>query len=167
MLITASQARSIRRADALCFDGDMSGEGQIRAITRGTAGISETTHTVPVESNRVNNYSPVEGPWTCFTMLMSAQYDDLAQTLVRRIKAGSRIGFVWTRDNRSPVTEEAGIVVDMLDVKVQNGNVCDTFRVATYIGLDNSARMVRKATVPKCDGLPLDQTTCPDRAAHM
>lgn len=145
MNITSIDARTIRNADALCFDHDSEGNGQIRTITRGNDSDHERTLTVPVESSRVNNYGPGDGPWACFAMLMSAQHNDVARTLARHIRKDSRIAFVWTRDNSSPVTKGAGIVVDMLDVKVQNGSVCDTFRVATFIGLDNSARMVRKA----------------------
>lgn len=145
--ITAEQARAIRNADSLCFDHDSDGNGQIRAIVRGNDAEHERTITIPVELSRVNNYGPGDGPWDCFAMLMSAQYDDRARTLVRHIRKGSRIAFVWTRDNSSPVTVEAGIVVDMLDVKVANGSVCDTFRVETRIGLDNTARMVRRAHV--------------------
>lgn len=142
---TPSEARAIHTADSLCFDGDGDGNGFIRVIVRANSNEAERTITIPVESNRVNNYGPGDGPWTCFAMVMSAQYDDIARTLMRRIRSGSRIAFVWTRDNSSPVTKEAGIVVDMLDVKVMNGNVCDTFRMATFIGLDNTARMVRKS----------------------
>ena len=141
--ISAQEARIIRTADSLCFDHTADGDGYIRAIFRDEH--VEGTFTVRVESSRVNNYGPNGGPYTCFTMIHSARYDDVACTLARHIRKGSRIAFVWTRDNASPVTKEAGIFVDMLDVKVLNGSAWDTFRVATYIGYDNSARMVRRS----------------------
>lgn len=144
--LSAVEARTIRNATSLCFDHDRDGNGYIRAITRGDDADHERTLTVPIESSRVQNYGAGDGPWDCFDMVMSAQYDDLAQTMLRRIRTGSRVAFVWTRDNASPVTRDAGLVVDMLDVKVHNGNVVDTFRVRTFVGLDNSARLIRKAT---------------------
>lgn len=144
--ITAEQARAIRKADTLCFDHDPDGNGWIRAITRGVDYAHEITITVPVEMSRVQNYGPGHyGPWSCFDMIMSAQYDDRAQTMTRRIKAGTRLALVWTRDNSSLLTKEAGVVVDMLDLKVQNGNVCDTYRVRTFVGYDNASRLVRRA----------------------
>lgn len=143
--MTTEEARAIRGADALCFDHDSDGNGQIRAVTRGKDWGHEHTVTIPVEFSRVNNYGPTDGPWTCFAYIGSAQYDDRARTLVRRMRAGTAVAFVWTRDNSSPVTNEAGIVVDMLDVKVGNGSTVDTYRVETFVGLDNSARMVRQA----------------------
>jgi hypothetical protein len=149
--LTSAQARAIREADALCFDHRMldprTGEsyGAIRAIVRRRDGDDDITTTIPIESSRVQDYSPTSSPngHVAFSMIQSAQYSDKARTLTRRIKAGTRIAFVWTRDNSSPVTRDAGIYVDMLDVQVQNGSVCDTFRVDTFIGLDNTARMVR------------------------
>ncbi len=146
--ITGLDARMLRKADSIVFHAN--GEtAEIRAIIRATDQTSEIVHTIPVEVSRVDNYGPGDGPgdgpWVCFAMLMSAKYDAVSQTFVRRTRTGSRIAFRWTRDNSSPVTKEAGIVVDMLDVSIQNGSVCDTMRMSTYIGYDNTARMVRPA----------------------
>jgi hypothetical protein len=142
--ITGLDARMLRKADSIVFhaDGD---HAEIRAVIRATEQTSEITHVIPVEATRVDNFGPGDGPWTCFAMSMNAKYDDVTQTLVRRTRTGSRIAFRWTRDNSSPVTKEAGLVVDMLDVKVQNSSVCDAMRMSTYIGYDNTARMVRPA----------------------
>lgn len=149
--IASQQARAIKTADALCFDHNPDGTGAIRAVTRAKSMIgggetTEYTVTVPVEVSRVQNYGPDSAPdgWRCFAMIGSSRHDDVAMTVARHIKAGSRIALVWTRDNSSPVTKEAGLYVDMLDVKVQNGSVTDTFRVATYIGYNNTARMTRR-----------------------
>lgn len=148
-MLTSTDARAIRTADALCFDQNPDGTGVIRAVFRakdliGGGRTTEYTVEVPVLS-RVNNYGPGDGPWVCFAMVMSAQYDDRAQTFVRRMKAGTKIALIWTRDNASLVTREAGLYVDALDMKVQNGLVCDTYRVANFVGLDNTARMTQIA----------------------
>lgn len=140
--LTTADAAALRRADSICFDTDPEG-GAIRAIFRATDREAERTITIPVASTSVQNYGPGDGPWKCFAMTMSAQYDDVTRTLVRHLKRGSAVALRWTRGNSSPVTEQAGLVVDHLDVRVANGTVADTFRVATYIGHDNTARMVR------------------------
>lgn len=153
--LTSIQASAIRKADSICFDHSPADDaattgnshGQIRAITEGHRHGCEgqITLVVPIESSRMNNYGEARGPFVAFDMIGSAQHDVGWRTVCRQIKAGSRIAFVWTRDNGSEVTREAGLVIDMLDVKVQNGNVCNTYRVRTYVGHDNSARMVRVA----------------------
>src|SRR5688500_13946295 len=113
--VTAFEARAMRHADSICFDHQ--GEGFIRAIKRpeNSDSGSEQTIKINVEASRIDNYSPVDGPFSCFATIMSAQYDANWQTVARRVRHGSRIAFRWVRDNRSPVTEEAGIVVDYLD----------------------------------------------------
>lgn len=153
-IVTAQQAKALRTADAICFDTHPDKQGgqvkQIRAIFREEGDRSEYTVTVPVEVVRLQDYSKdgARGDYSAFEMVMSAKYDDAWQTMARRIKAGSVLGLTWHRDNASPITEEAGIKVDMLDLKVENTvrgkRVCDTFRVRTWVGLDNSARMVKR-----------------------
>lgn len=146
--VTTQEARALRNADSICFDHKADGTGQIRAIRRAvnSAFGFEETVVVGIDLSRVNNYGPGDGPWAGFAMSHSVKFDALVQTLVRHIKAGSEVAFVWTRDNHSPVTREAGLYVDMLDVKVRNGKHTDTFRVSTFVGLDNSARMIRVAS---------------------
>lgn len=145
-VLDAQDARNIRKADAICFDYDDGyGNPRIRAIIRGNDREGERTLAVPVLDQRVQDYTGATGAVQAFAMTMHAQHDAIARTLVRHIRAGSTISFRWTRGNDSPVTKDAGLVVDHLDVQVTNGKVTDTFRVETYIGLDNSARMVKRA----------------------
>lgn len=153
--LTAEQAKSIRDADSVCFDHTPAEDaattgnahGVIRAITEGHrhGATGQITVSIPIEVSRVQDFGRSEGPYTGFDMIGTATYDRNWRTVCRQIKAGSRIGLVWTRNNSSPLTEQAGIVVDMLDIEVQNGNVCSTYRLRTQVGLDNSARMVRVA----------------------
>lgn len=140
--VTAAQTRALRHADSICFDTD-----QIRAIRRAdnsSTGFEETV-TIPVALHRVDAFDGSSGPFRCFAMTMSAQYDRRAQTFVRKVWSGSMIALTWTRGDSSPITREAGIVVDHLDVSVSNngGKLADTFRLSTFIGLDNSARMIQ------------------------
>lgn len=164
MTITTQEARAIKHADSICFDHvnvDGEGTGRIRAIRRASAtqsGFEETvTITLPVGHSRVQNYGTDRGWFVGFSMVMSAQYDAIWQTVARQIRAGSSVGLRWTRDNSSPVTNEAGLVVDMLDIVVQNGRVANTYRIATYVGYDNTARMLRR-------DLTVDLTTDPVQA---
>jgi hypothetical protein len=143
--VTAQQVRALRHADTICFDHLPDGTGRAIRRAENTGSGFEETIDVPVESSRVQNYGPGNGPWVGYASTLSAPYDTVTQTILRRIRTGSRVAFVWTRDNSSPVTKAAGIVVDLLDVVVQNGTVADTFRASTFIGLDNSARMIQRA----------------------
>lgn len=153
-MLTAHDARAIKSADALCFDRNKDGSGQIRAIRRAENSSSgfEETHTVETDRCGVNNYG-TGSVSNAFAMIVSAQRDDVARTLVRHMRAGSKVALVWTRGNASPVTDNAGLVRDELRVKVQNGKTCDTFLVQVYIGLDNSARMVQSTLSADALGL--------------
>lgn len=144
---TAPEARAIRNADSLCFDHRPDGTGVIRAIKRAENSDTgfEQTITVPVETSRVQNYGSGTGPYSACAVMLWAQTEPRVRTVTRRIKTGSRVAFEWSRDDNSPVTTEAGVVVDHLDVVIGNGRVTDTIRVSTFIGLDNSARMIRNA----------------------
>jgi len=155
--LTTEDVRALRRATDLCFDHgssvETSSQSRIRAISGGRGGPRpEQTYVVPVEGNRVRDYTPTPNrdglAYDCFNMAMNCQHMPEIRTMVHLIQKGDRLGFSWTRGNSSPVTIEAGIVVDHLDVEVvkPSGKVL-TFRVGTYIGRDNSARMVRPRRV--------------------
>lgn len=151
--LTPQDARALAHADAVCFDhnGD-AGTGQIRAIRRAENSSSgfEDTHIIPAVMSSINDYEPTSNEgvrYTAFAMIQSAKYDEVWRTLQRHLRAGSKFTLRWVRDNNSPVTREAGIVVDYLQLRVQgkSAKVADTFNVATYVGYDNSARMVKRA----------------------
>lgn len=138
MALTSEQVRAIRKADAVCFDYD--GEvAQIRAIIRGDDTRGEQTTVIPVDGATVNAYDSATGKIDCFTMIMSAKVTAEWQTVARHMRTGKEVWLGWVRGNASPVTDEAGLVVDYLNLRVGS----DTFRVANYVGRDNSARMVR------------------------
>jgi hypothetical protein len=141
MILTAQQARDIRNADAVCFDHD--GEvSRIRAIYRAddARGTGEITVTIPLDNARIECYDGQRGAHvTCFDMVMSAQHVPEWRTVCKRLRSGSDVRLLWVRGNSSPVTRDAGLVVDYLNVIV-NG---EHYRVGNYVGLDNSARMVR------------------------
>lgn len=150
-ILTEQDVRALKHADALCFDHLRDGTGRIRAILRAENSPTgfEQTHEILAHSSRVEDYerTPHDGGHTAFAMLMSAKYNDRAQTIARHLRKGGQFTLHWVRDNNSPVTREAGIVVDFLDVRIasRTGSAVDVFRVDTYIGYDNTARMVKRA----------------------
>lgn len=155
-----NDVKALRSATTLCFDHSKDHGTGIRAIHRKGEGAAyydnETVHKVPVGDSRINNYSRerypssgsgVDQEYTCFAYIGSAMFDANVQTFVKACKVGRSLGFRWVRDNSSPVTTEAGIVVDHLDVLIFDANGSAEFcsRMSTFIGLDNSARMVKYA----------------------
>lgn len=142
-MLTSADAAAIKAADTLCFD-TIGERTTIRAITRATERVSEVVTTIGVDHVWLNDYSGASGDYTAYATLMNARHDDVTRTMARHLRKGSVLALRWTRGNDSPVTREAGLVVDHLDVVVSNGKAADTFRVATYIGRDNSVRMVKR-----------------------
>lgn len=157
--LSTQDVRALKHADALCFDHLPDGTGRIRAIVRADRSSNgfEQTHEIQAVFSRIDDYEGTRAGETAlardeaytysgFYMSTSARFDPVVATLVRRLKVGSTFGFKWVRDNRSPVTERAGVVVDYLTLRVQsrNASIADEYLVATYVGLDNTARMVRR-----------------------
>lgn len=148
MILTREQAKAIREADTVCFDyaasdGGALGpaeHGTIRAIYRAndSTGRSEVTVTIPRIETRITCYDGATVA-DCFDMVMLAQHTPEWRTVAKRLKAGTDIRLHWVRGNSSPVTDEAGLVVDYLNVVV-NG---DHYRIGNYVGRDNTARFVR------------------------
>ena len=146
-VLNARDTRALRHADTICFDHHRDGTGAIRAIL--SADRSETgfeqTHTIPVVS-RVENYSRGhDGPVTGFAMLNHSRYDRLAQTLIRHMRSGKRVHLHWTAGNASPILDHAGLVRDELRIQIGDDTKADEYLVAVQVGLDNTARMVKRA----------------------
>lgn len=150
MELTTQDARALRNADSICFDHLPDGTGRIRAILRADHSSTgyEQVHIITAESSRIDDYQPEphSGTYTGFAMAMSAKYDPTTVTIVRHLRAGSKFALIWVRDNNSPITREAGIVVDELRIRIQqrNAKTADEFNVDTRVSLDNSARMVQR-----------------------
>lgn len=146
--LTHEDVRKLRIADSICFDSDSrypEGEDRIRAITRATDRATEQIYFVGCESV-LTNYGGDQMPngWHAFDMIHSAQHTPEWRTIASFITAGCSLTLHWHRNNASPVTDEAGLVVDYLNLRVNkpNGKVL-TFRIRDFVGLDNSARMIR------------------------
>lgn len=147
--LTAAHVRALKHADSICFDHTGTGTGRIRAILRAEnspTGFEQTVE-IPALASRVERHDGSDGDLRGFAMFTSAKYDTVAQTLVRHLRTGSQFVLMWTRGNASPVTDAAGLVRDELRIVIQakNAKVADTFNVMTFIGHDNSARMVTVA----------------------
>lgn len=146
--LTAEDVRKLRNADSVCFDGNYSDDGNhnhIRAIERGTDLMHEQTYFIRVES-RLTDYraTPMPRGWHAFDMIHSAQFSSEWQTIATHITAGCSLMLHWHRNNGSPVTDEAGLVVDYLNLLVIKPNRdTKTYRIRDYVGRDNIARMVR------------------------
>lgn len=140
MILNTDQARALRNADSVCFDYSASEGGAIRAIKRANdnTGEGERTFSIPGVDTRVEAFDGVTVVH-CFDMVMSAQVTPEWQTVAKRIKSGVDVRLHWARGNWSPVTEEAGLVVDYLNIVI-NG---DEYRIGNYVGHDNSGRLVR------------------------
>lgn len=135
-MLASEQAQAIRNADSVCFDYH-AGNGQIRAITHKIGLPVETTVTIPVDST-VHCYDGARGVFTCFDMVQSAQHVPEWRTVCKRIRKGSVVRLDWVRGNSSPVTTQAGLVVDYLNIVVDG----DAYRVRDYVGPDHTGRMV-------------------------
>lgn len=146
MTLTTKQIRALKDADSVSFSV-YNGETLIKAWFRETDEVSEYTVTISTEYNTVHNYGTGgENGYACFAMIGSSKYDAAWQTIVHDMRTGCAVALKWTRNNSSPVLDEAGIVQDHLDMTVQNpSGRARTYRVATYVGRDNTARMVRLA----------------------
>lgn len=146
MTLTTQDVRALRNADRICFDhrGDT---GAIRAILDGEHSSTgfEQTHTITVTSSVRTFDGPTEQVFTGFSMWHSPKFSDVAQTILRHLRADSSVHLEWWRGNSSPLLNDAGMVCDELRIRVQRGKVCDVFIVEKSVGRDNSARMVKVA----------------------
>jgi hypothetical protein len=147
--LTKQDVRALQHADSICFDHTGVGTGRIRAIRRAENSSTgfEETHYIEAHHSSVTTYGIGAENYTAFSMFQSAKYSDMARTIVRHLREGSRFSLEWIADNSSPITKGAGLVRDELRIRVQgkNAKVADVFLIDVFIGYDNTARMVRKA----------------------
>lgn len=81
--------------------------------------------------------------YTAFDMIHHPQGCDWWRTIVSLLKTGDILTLVWIRDNNTQVVKEAGLHYDSLQLRVDRGSKSMTFKVATSVCPDNTARMVR------------------------
>lgn len=149
--ITAAQARALRNADTITFH-HRDGVGYIRAhkdARNSDTGFDQVVE-IPARMSLIQDYSKEHShgepfDYDAFHSEHSAQFDGVTRTIVKALRPGREFVLEWWRDNRSPVTEQQGVVVDALRIRVGvDGKPADTYLVDTFVGLDNSARMVRR-----------------------
>lgn len=80
-----------------------------------------------------------------FYMEHSGQYNPKWLTIANLIHAGDVLRLVWTADNNTHYTRDAGLHADELTLTiVRKGKIVHTLHVAHSVMLDNSARMVQR-----------------------
>lgn len=148
--LTAQDVRALKHADDLCFDHHADGTGQIRAIIRAENSPTgfEQVHTITATMSRIESYGKSHDAYTGFESV-NARYNAEISTIVRHLRVGASFSLHWVRDNSSPVLRDAGLVRDELRIFTQarNAKTGNTFHVRTFVGLDNTARMIKPAHI--------------------
>lgn len=156
--ITAQDKRALRHADSIVlrlYQGQATVEGYLRA-GRSPNGF-EQHHIIYAGGASITDYGRDHGhvptdEWHRYTGFESlgSNYDDKVRTLIDRMRIGSTLGLRWVRDNNSPLTSKAGLVVDQVLLVVNrpaaNGGKAprpDVYLAETSCTLRNSARMIQ------------------------
>lgn len=153
-VITAAHKRALRHADSIVFrlyQGQATIEANLDA-RRSKTGFDEKV-TINCGAARVNDlgrehtYVPEDEyhRYSGFEMA-SGIYNQAIRTLVDRISIGGTLTLLWTRSDNNDITREARIAVDHLHLQIRtpkNPNYPDCYLVRTFVGRDNSARMVK------------------------
>lgn len=154
-VITAAHKRALRNADSIVFrlyQGQATIEAN-RDARHSSTGYDEKV-TIHCGGARVNDcgrdhtYVPEDEQhrYSGFEMASSGIYDQKIRTLVDRISIGGTCTLLWTRSDNNMITLEKGIAVDHLLLQIRTPkkpNYPDVYLVRTFVGLDNSARMVK------------------------
>lgn len=157
--VTAQDKRALRNADSIVFRL-YQGQATIEANRDGkhTRDGFDAKHTIYVGGAHVTDYSREQTyvpaneqhRYSGFHMEHSAQYSDTCRTLVERLRIGGTASLRWIRNNSSPLTQEAGLVMDELFLVVNHparetgkSPRPDVYLVDTLVSRDNSARMVK------------------------
>lgn len=159
--VTAQDKRALRHADSIVFrlyKGQATIEANLDA-QRSPTGF-EQKHLIYVGGAHVTDYSREhsyvpEKEWhrySGFHMEHSGvRYNHPLRTLVDRLRIGGTASLHWIRGNSSPLTIEAGLVVDVLYLHITQPPmkaatkppVTDVYMVDYSVSQDNSARMVK------------------------
>lgn len=170
--LTADDVRALAMADAVSFHF-YEGEHYIRpymgSIGRKTiftatqqrvfhdteqVGASERSRKIPTAGS-VGGYGyPGSEAWAvtdvnlphaeCFESVSSARFSPVWTTLAGLLRAGDVLHLEWVADNHTYLAENHGLHSDELRLIVRRGKRKLTFALAFRVGLDNSARMIRR-----------------------
>lgn len=152
--ITAQDTRALASADSISFHLT-EGQGYIRAHRRGehsSSGFDEY-HTIFVDT-RMQDYGDTDGlrtmgeltEYTAFHYEMSAKFDLVVQTLLRRIRVGDTLQLRWVASNNNNVNRDVGWHRDevYLGIHHQKGKD-EEYLLGVQVGPNNSARMVKRS----------------------
>lgn len=160
--ITTIDKRALRHADRIVFrlyQGQATIEAYLEPRNPRNSTGFEQKHTIYVGGTHVSDYgktyswvSAEDGHrYSGFHMESSSQFSPMVRTLIDRLRVGGHVALHWRRDNLNGPTRDAGIVVDDLFLHVtppaaktaQVPAPPDVYMVRTFVGLDNSARMIQ------------------------
>lgn len=140
-IITRETLRLFRGADDVIFRSQC---GQHTIELRHRDGGQETTTIVPTSGSANTS----RDGWTGFEMTHAAKFGTSWPSACVLLKVGDVVALLWNADGHgSPLTEEAGLKVDRLDLLVTRivGTKMIQFYLhqSTRVTLDNSARMIK------------------------
>lgn len=81
---------------------------------------------------------------TAFYMIHSAQFRPTWVTVATLLTPGETVSLGWIADNNSETLQDAGFHSDELQLTAIKGKRKRVFGIATQVGPDNSARMIRR-----------------------
>lgn len=79
-----------------------------------------------------------------YASITSAQFDQEWRTIASLIGAGDTLTLIWMADNNNDSVRAAGLHVDELMLSAENAKRERRFHVDRRVGLDNTARMIRR-----------------------
>jgi hypothetical protein len=79
-----------------------------------------------------------------FYMVHAAQFAPTWATIAALLSPGEAVALEWIADNNTEILQNAGLHSDELRLTATKGKRKRVFGVATQVGPDNSARMIRR-----------------------
>ena len=125
--LTKEQLQVLRKADIVCFDRLTSGSYQVRAFRRikrkvldGVEVSGEREDVIPTNGT-VTRYGDNRDIDSCYSSILSAQYDYAWRTIVGLLRAGDRLELKFLAGNHSENLRRAELSCDELHLVVRRG----------------------------------------------
>ena len=118
----------------------------VKGWGRSATGLDNEIVEVSFDRTVVDHYNGHGESLTGYAHIIGGgKYDEFARTWLNTLQKGSHLSARWVRNNASPVLNEIGWVCDELSLATYDpaGRNGKHFKVAKYVGPDNTARMIR------------------------